>query len=609
MHPHVYPEAEYLPVEWAEARDDDTNPTCAVLHLAASEADSLGPYFTSSRVACSHMYVKRGGASEQYIRADRLSAADYRGSDHTFSIETQGADVDGEWDAGQRETLAKILVWLHQKYGIPLETMGSSAYNEVGVGWHRLGVNGNFPDAPSLLAGRRQIGFGELWSGSFGKVCVPTDSTDLLTSEGWVPVGKVDRSHRVASVTDCGDVVYEHSEPIPAFMSDVMRVGGFEATPEHLWPVWRNVRVSGKGRNQRERQIRLVPTADLGGRENPIQAVSGGPGLPLQDDEVRIAVWLQADGHYMRDCRGVEWHFSKSRKVSRVSSILTSLGIEFSADERSDGTSAIRVWGDWSDHLRAILPNKRFGKEWLGMSPQQVNIFWEEAVQADGDSVTGRKETIFSSDKESLDTIQAATVASGRDATMWFSGGLWWLLRRKHPNRLRDPEFSRFTEVACVTTATGTLIMRQNGRTVVTGNCPGDNRIRQIPGIVRRAREIAESPSMPPFGQGPGSGPLLPTPPSKDRNGLEYDMRRLDLRNAHRRSVRGADVKKLQSLLMAHGYGPKGLVNSKGLPDGIAARMTRLFTARFQVKHNTGDGNGNADHIVGEATWSALIEK
>lgn len=309
MHPHVYPEAEYLPVKWAEARDDNTNPTCNVLHLAASEADSLYGYFNRSRSACSHMYVKRGGASEQYIRADKLSAADYQGSHRAFSIETQGADVDGKWDAGQLETLAKILVWMYQEYGVPLETMGSSAYNEVGTGWHRLGIDGNFPAAPSLLAGRRQIGFGELWSGAFGKVC------------------------------------------------------------------------------------------------------------------------------------------------------------------------------------------------------------------------------------------------------------------------------------------------------------PGDNRIRQIPGIVRRAREIAESPSMPPFGQGPGSGPLLPTPPSKDHNGLEYDMRRLDLRNAHRKSVRGEDVKKLQSLLMAHGHGPNGLVNSRGLPDGIAGRMTRLFTGRFQDKHNTGDRNGNADHIVGDATWTALIEK
>lgn len=307
MHPHVYPEAEYLPVEWAEARDDDTNPTCVVLHLAASEEDSLYGYFDRSRLACSHLYVLRDGSSEQYIRGDRISAADYRGSGRAFSVETQGADADGEWTDPQLETLARICAWSHQKYAIPMETMGSSAYNEFGVGWHRLGIVGNFPPTPSLLAGRRQIGFGELWSKSFGKVC------------------------------------------------------------------------------------------------------------------------------------------------------------------------------------------------------------------------------------------------------------------------------------------------------------PGDNRIRQIPGIVKRAREILEM-GTPPFGQGPGTGPLLPTPPAKPSK-RKYDMRRLDLRNARSKGVRGEDVKKLQGLLLAHGHGPKGLVNHRGAPDGIAGQYTRLYVGREQVKYNTGDGRGNADYIVGDATWSALIEK
>lgn len=308
MPKHVYPDAEWLPVEWANARDDDTNPTCAVLHVAASEAVSLRGYFTSSRLACSHMYVRRDGSSEQYIRADRLSAADYRGSHRTFSIETQGGAA-GEWTDRQCETLARICVWLHQDYDIPLEMMGSSAYNEVGIGWHRLGINGNFPAAPSLLAGRRQIGFGELWSGAFGKVC------------------------------------------------------------------------------------------------------------------------------------------------------------------------------------------------------------------------------------------------------------------------------------------------------------PGDNRIRQIPGIVRRAREIAESPSMPPFGQGPGSGPLLPTPPSKDHNGLEYDMKRLDLRNAHNEPVRGRHVDNLQGLLMADGYGPAGLVGIDGLPDGVAGVATRRYVGQFQRKTRTGNADGSADFLVYDGTWLALIER
>lgn len=71
MPKHVYPDAEWLPVEWANARDDDTNPTCAVLHVAASEAVSLRGYFTSSRIACS---TRTPSPSPQSLRATQKDA-------------------------------------------------------------------------------------------------------------------------------------------------------------------------------------------------------------------------------------------------------------------------------------------------------------------------------------------------------------------------------------------------------------------------------------------------------------------------------------------------------------------------------------------------------
>jgi len=169
---HVMPFADYRPIAWAEARDDDTNPTCVVLHLTASEAISQYSYFSNpANKACSNAHVARGGYIEQYIRGDRLSAADAYGSHRSFSIETQGADANGRWTDQQCESIARILAWAHQTYGIPLRLMTSSAASERGVGWHRLGIDGNFPSMPNILAGRMQRGGGEKWSSAFGKVC------------------------------------------------------------------------------------------------------------------------------------------------------------------------------------------------------------------------------------------------------------------------------------------------------------------------------------------------------------------------------------------------------------------------------------------------------
>lgn len=172
MSQHVMPFADYRPIAWAEARDDDTNPTCVVLHLTASEATSQYAYFSNpANKACSNAHVARSGYIEQYIRGDRLSAADAYGSHRSFSIETQGADASGRWTAEQCESIAHTLAWAHHTYDIPLRLMTSSAATERGVGWHRLGIDGNFPSMPNILAGRLQRGGGEHWSSAFGKVC------------------------------------------------------------------------------------------------------------------------------------------------------------------------------------------------------------------------------------------------------------------------------------------------------------------------------------------------------------------------------------------------------------------------------------------------------
>ena len=85
-------------------------------------------------------------------------------------------------------------------------------------------------------------------------------------------------------------------------------------------------------------------------------------------------------------------------------------------------------------------------------------------------------------------------------------------------------------------------------------------------------------------------------------------MDRLDLTNAHTRTVTGRHVDNLQGLLLAAGYGPDGLVDPKtGRPDGKAGAKTKAALGAFQAKTNTGDGKGHADHIVGAGTWSALI--
>lgn len=167
----IYPGARWRPVGWANARDDRTPATIAILHVTASLAASQYNYFLTSRKACSHFHVALDGDVEQYIDTDRLSAADYEGSDDAISIETAGLG-GGSWTPAQLVSLTKLLAWIHRTDGIPLVLKTTSRPTEHGIGWHRLGITGNFPSLPSILAGRNQRGYaGEAWSLSGGKVC------------------------------------------------------------------------------------------------------------------------------------------------------------------------------------------------------------------------------------------------------------------------------------------------------------------------------------------------------------------------------------------------------------------------------------------------------
>ncbi|WP_051433251.1 peptidoglycan recognition protein family protein [Promicromonospora kroppenstedtii] len=120
--------------------------------------------------------------------------------------------------------------------------------------------------------------------------------------------------------------------------------------------------------------------------------------------------------------------------------------------------------------------------------------------------------------------------------------------------------------------------------------CPGKHAYTLIDDINRAAAAAGPVPT--------------PTPPTQNE---DYDMDTLDLSNAHKKPVKADDVGKLQGLLLAHGYGPRGLVGRHGRPDRVAGKVTRQLLGKFQAKTGTGSKAG-ADYIAGGRTWRALIE-
>ena len=150
-----------------------------IFHTAVSdETPSMHAFFNTSGNATPHFYVGRGGEVEQYIDTAHGSGANLDGNHDCVTVETfdgfptswNGQGVGPPWTAGQVEALARLAVWCHRAHDIPLVRLPSSRPGTRGIGWHRLGIDGNFPEPPGGLLGGRVDG-GERWSTKFGKAC------------------------------------------------------------------------------------------------------------------------------------------------------------------------------------------------------------------------------------------------------------------------------------------------------------------------------------------------------------------------------------------------------------------------------------------------------
>lgn len=129
-----------------------------ILHVDAGGAASLQGWFNNAASgASSHFHVRYDGVVEQYVDADLTAWTQRAGNSSCIGIETQGKG-DGAWTAAQLSSLASLVRWLCDRYGIPKRSMGNSLPSSSGIGYHRMGID------PWRVSG------GEVW-GPRGKVC------------------------------------------------------------------------------------------------------------------------------------------------------------------------------------------------------------------------------------------------------------------------------------------------------------------------------------------------------------------------------------------------------------------------------------------------------
>ena len=318
------------------------------------------------------------------------------------------------------------------------------------------------------------------------KSCVPTNS-EVLTKEGWVRIGDIEIGDEIA----CADIdnlritFEEVYDKVPVKQQDTYTNNGLTATMDH-----RMVYRTQYGNYWKIEDYKHL-LADRQGIYIPLAGYINNDGLNITDDMLRFYVAVQADGHYMyeklangnKSYYGLEFHLKKERKIERIREILDSCGFDWVENKKSDGSVSIRIYNNSdvnivNDICEKFLENKHFTWKCLELSEYQAKLFLDELLLWDG-CVAANKYS--SRDKINIDIVSAlasingvGSRVTGSDITFRESPYMTLGMGESSTKRNSKQHGTAKTEVTCVSVKTGIFLMRQNGKTFIVGNCPGD---------------------------------------------------------------------------------------------------------------------------------------
>ena len=312
------------------------------------------------------------------------------------------------------------------------------------------------------------------------KSCVPVD-TEVLTRSGWVKLHDINIGDEIACASLDGlKISFEEVlDKVEERRQDTYTSNGLTATKDHrmVYSVWQSkdlYRIDYyKNLLRAGTQIHI-----------PMAGYVNNDGLPLTDSMLRFLIAVQADGSYMYDRRrdgsksyyGIEFHLKKKRKIERLQECLEACHLVFNETHQSDGTIKIRIYNKEGiniveDICEKWLHDKCFTWEWLKLSEEQAKFVLNEILLWDGCAVAN----LYSSRKEiNLDIISALAALNGIGSNITGSN----IQFRQNPYIILGEEKRNNggsqTIVSCVTVKTGIFLCRQNGKTFIIGNCPGD---------------------------------------------------------------------------------------------------------------------------------------
>lgn len=220
------------------------------------------------------------------------------------------------------------------------------------------------------------------------------------------------------------------------------------------------------------------------------------------DNDIRLICWIIGDGSWSINktvtpsAYRIRFGLKKERKIKRVLELLHKEKLSYHSYVDKRGATNIYIsTKDSLKYVNYLNRIKKFPLDFLSLSPDQANIFFEELIKIDGDYETYIKYgsyRISSVDFDTISLIQAIASINGKlssfriktpnkgsyptNKTSYYvnlikESQLFYSKGGIHNSTFIREELNYSGKLVCVETNTGFFIARQNGLTFITGNC------------------------------------------------------------------------------------------------------------------------------------------
>lgn len=307
--------------------------------------------------------------------------------------------------------------------------------------------------------------------------CVPIDTTDVLTQHGWIPVRDVKIGDTIACVNPKDMSIHFNSieNMTPIHKDTVFTTNGMTVTKEHR--VLHNI---GDGSGYHLGEYRTICDKEF---FVPSAGVCVRPGLNMTSSEMVFLFEVQRVGTVNEETQTIEFTYITPTKVGYIDTLLKNIGYEHKRTQEDLGPVKFVVSDKRAFELcQQYISGRDFNWNWLNMSPTQFSYFIYKITNHVDKSW---KRKYVSDSVTNIDIIQAICVLNNRGTYYDEKNHTLYVgepYRTIKPNTaVTDDDI----DVACVTVKTGCFLMRQNGVTTITGNCPGEY-------IYSRAQKICD---------------------------------------------------------------------------------------------------------------------